>query len=167
MKSRTAIVIFLVELCACRARDTHEIPASTRSAPKPVLAHATQQDLARELDDAEHRGTWPEVRARWQGQRLHWTVTRQRSLCRTVDACHVAAFPITRPAKVGWMPALQLAAGEWSKLEAACGDAERCRLEIDGTLAELVVSPELPTSLKFSDVRIVDATPERGKLARR
>ncbi len=167
MKSRTAIVIFLVELCACRARDSRDVPASTRSAPKPVLAHATQQDLARELDDADRDGTWPEVRARWQGQRLHWTVTRQRSLCGSVDECHVAAFPITRPAKVGWMPALQLAPGEWAKLAAGCGDAEQCQLEIEGTLAELVVSPELPTSLKFSDVRIVDAAPGRGKLARR
>lgn len=154
MKSRTAIVIFLVELCACHARDAREVPASTRSAPKPVLAHATQEDLARDLDDADRRGTWPEVRARWQGQRLHWTVTRQRSLCRSDDACHVAAFPITRPAKVGWMPKLQLAPGEWEKLDAACGKAEQCRVEIDGTLAELAVSAELPTSLKFSDVHV-------------
>ncbi len=159
MKSRTAIVFFLVELCACHSRDAREVPASTRSAPK-MLAHATQEDLTRDLDDADRRGTWPEVRARWQGQRLHWTVTRQRLLCRSVDACHVAAFPITRPAKVGWMPELRLAPGEWPKLEAACGDAEQCRLEIEGTLAELAVSAELPTSLKFSDVHVVQVSAE-------
>jgi hypothetical protein len=167
MKICTAIVISLVGLSACRTRDAREVPASTRSAPKPVLAHATQEDLARELDEADRRGTWADVKARWQGQQLHWTVTRQRSLCRSVDACHVAPFAITRPAKVGWLPAVKFAAGEYAKIEAGCGDAEQCELEIDGTLADLSVSAELPASLKFSDVHVVRAVPGRGTLARR
>lgn len=160
MKSRTAIVIFLLGLCACRSRDTSVSPASTKSAPKPVLAHATQMDLARELEDADRKGTWPDVRARWQGQRLHWTVTRQRSLCRSFDACHVAPFAISRPAKVGWLPALQLTASEYQKLERGCGDAEQCSVDFEGTLAVLDVSADLPTSLKFSDVRILRVSAE-------
>lgn len=155
MKSRTAIVIFLLELSACRSRDTSVSPASTKSAPKPVLAHATQMDLARDLEEADRKGTWADVRARWQGQRLHWTVTRQRLLCGSPDACHVEPFAITRPAKVGWLPALQLTASEYEKLDRGCGSAEQCKIEIEGTLAVLNVSADLPTSLKFSDVDVV------------
>ncbi len=151
MRSRTQIVVLLAALGACR---------SSHDAPKPArepLAHATQADLARELDAAERTGAWNDVRARWQGRELHWSVTRQRVLCRTADACHVAAFPIQRPAQHGWMPGLRFAPGEFAKLDAACGSAEQCELEIVGTLDELLASPELPTSLKLSDVKLVTA----------
>jgi hypothetical protein len=141
-------LIALVVLTACS--EHHDAPRPAR----PPLVHSSQSDLARELDDADRTGTWNDVRARWQGRELHWTVTRQRMLCRTADACHVAAFPIQRPAHHGWMPALRFAAGEFAKLDAKCGTAEQCEVEIVGTLDQLVVSPELPTSLKLSDVRI-------------
>ena len=145
-------LVVVVALVACRGHEERHAVAT-----KPVLAHATQTDLGRELDDAERRGTWRELKQRWQGQPLHWTVTRQRSLCRSADACNVAVFPIMRPAPHGWLPALRFAPGEFDKLEASCGTAEQCEVVIDGTLSELDVSPELPTSLRLSGVKVVSA----------
>jgi len=126
-------------------------------AVRPTLTDATQTDLAREIDQAEHRGTWREVKHRWQGQRVTWTVTRQRVLCSTAKACNVAVFPIQRPAQHGWLPALEMSAAEFAKVESSCGAAEQCELKIEGTLSELVLSPELPTSVRFADVRVLSA----------
>lgn len=88
---------------------------------------------------------------------MTWTVTRQRLLCQTPDACNVAAFPIQRPAQQGWLPALEMSASEFAKVEASCGAAEQCELVIEGTLSELALSPELPTNLRFADVHVIRA----------
>jgi hypothetical protein len=126
-------------------------------AAKPELSHATQADLATEIDQAERRGTWREVRQRWEGQQLHWTVTRHRALCSSASACNVAAFPVQRPAQHGWLPQLSFAPGEFDKLAQRCGDAESCELEVEGTLKTLDLSGDLPTSVHFDQVRIVAA----------
>src|SRR5512135_1109842 len=135
MTRRIAIVLAFAAAC------------STRHENKPVVvktSSATQADLARELDDAERRGTQAMVKQHWQGLALHWTVTRQLVLCQTEQACHVAPFAIERPAKRGWMPALAFAPGEFDKVLAGCGQAPQCELEFEGKLDELNVSPELP-----------------------
>jgi len=147
MTNRIAIVLVLASACS----------AQRESKPVAKTSTATQADLARELDEAERRGTQAQLRQHWQGLALHWTVTRQRLLCLSPDACHVAPFAIERPAKHGWMPALAFAPGEFEKVLAGCGAAEQCELEVEGKLAELNVSPEAPTSLKFSEVRVVRA----------
>ncbi len=124
---------------------------------KPQLTDATQHDLAREIEQADRRGTWREVKERWQGQRMTWTVTRQRVLCAAPTACNVAAFPIQRPAQQGWLPALEMTAAEFAKVEASCGSAEQCELVIEGTLSELALSGEMPTNVRFADVTVVSA----------
>jgi hypothetical protein len=147
-------IILAAALCACHGRDAREGSAPRDVAARPALAHATQADLARELDDADRHGTWADVRARWQGQQLHWNVTRQRLLCSSPSACHVAVFPIERPAKHGWLPELDFAPGEFEKLEAQCQGHDQCDVAIDGTLAALQASADLPTSVRIADVRI-------------
>lgn len=133
MTGRTSLLLLLgVALCACRGHDAREVSGARGVAARPALAHASQDDLARELDDADRHGTWNTVRARWEGQHVHWKVTRYRALCRDAAACHVAAFPVQRPAQHGWMPALSFAPGAFAKVEQQCGKAERCELEIDG-----------------------------------
>jgi len=129
--------------------------APARPAPAAALAHATAADLAHEIADAARLGTWRDVQHRWQGQHVQWAVTRQRLLCGAADDCNVAAFPIQRPAKHGWMPALAFAPGQYEALAAACGDREPCELTVAGTLSALDVSPELPTRVALTDVRIV------------
>ena len=82
-------------------------------------------------------------------------MTRQRTLCQSAELCNVAPFPIQRPATHGWLPALHFAPGEFARLDAACGTAAQCDITIRGTLRELSVSPEMPTSMKFSGVTLV------------
>jgi hypothetical protein len=151
MTRRIAIVLVLATAC----RGGNHV-GETKQAVKATHSAATQAELARELDDAERRGTQAAVKQRWQGLALHWTVTRQRLLCLTAEACHVAPFAIERPAKHGWMPALAFAPGEFEKIEAGCGNAAQCELEVEGKL-DLDVSPEQPTSMKFSGVKVLRA----------
>ncbi|HEX3762882.1 MAG TPA: hypothetical protein VHW23_29500 [Kofleriaceae bacterium] len=144
------ILILLAAACACGKAD----PAAPPAAPPP-LAHAAQADLAHDLVDADRLGTWGEVVHRWQGQTVRWTVTHRRLLCRSADDCNVAAFPIQRPAKQGWMPQLQFAPGQYERLTAVCGSQDPCDVTIEATLARLDVSPELPTSVQLSNVRVM------------
>ena len=146
---RALVVILLV---GCSAEDRRSAPPP--QPPAPALAGGTQTDFARELEAAERNGTWIELRRRWQGQRLRWTVTRQRALCGSADACNVAAFPIQRPAKHGWMPELAFAPGQYDALAAHCG-ADPCEVTIEGTLAKLEASDELPTRLRFEGVAVI------------
>ena len=138
--------LLLVVLAAC---------AQEQPAPAPApRSPGTQADLARELDAAAEHGTWFDLRRRWQGQTLRWTVIRQRLLCGSAEACNVAPFPIQRPATHGWMPELAFAPGQYEALVAKCGDAAQCEVTIEGTLAKLEASDDAPTRLRFADVRI-------------
>jgi hypothetical protein len=157
------ILPLVIVVAACGKTDDRTPPASPAppappaSAHTAALEHATQTDLAHEIADAERLGTWREVQQRWQGQTLRWTVTRHFLLCSSADDCNVAAFPLQRPAKQGWMPLLSFAPGQYDELAATCGSREQCDVTIEGTLSELEVSPELPTRLRLSNVRIVPA----------
>jgi hypothetical protein len=156
-------LILLAAACACGKADRAPSPAPAA----PPLAHAMQADLARDIADAERLGTWSDVAHRWQGQTVRWTVTHRRVLCRSADDCHVAAFPIQRPAKQGWMPQLQFAPGQYDALAGACGGQDPCEVTIEATLSKLEVSPELPTSVQLSNVQILPAPHPGTQTARR
>ncbi len=147
-----SLLLLTIVVAACSAEDRRS-PPPAKPLP-PALAHATQADLARELDAADRNGTWTELRHRWQGQTLHWTVIRHPALCNSAASCNVAAFPIQRPAKYGWMPELALSPEQYAALAAKCGAAETCELSFTGTLAKLEASPETPTRLRFEGVTI-------------
>ena len=147
------MLLLLIVVAACRAEDRRSPPPAKQ--PAPALMNATQADLARELDKAAQHGTWFELRRRWQGQKLRWTVIRQRLLCASAESCNVAAFPIQRPATHGWMPELAFAPGQYEALAAKCGDAAQCEVTIEGTLARLEASDEAPTRMRFDGVTIV------------
>jgi hypothetical protein len=154
---RTLLLLVLTTATAAACRTEDRTPSAVKKAePLPRLASATQADLARELDDAERRGSWAEVKHRWQGQTLRWQVTRQRLLCRTAEACNVAAFPIQRPAPAGWLPTLRFAPGQFAALEARCAGKELCDVTIEGRLEKLQASGELPTNLELTGVKVVD-----------
>jgi hypothetical protein len=141
----------IIVLAACSAEDRPTPPPAKKA---PSLSHATQADLALELDKAAEQGTWFDLRRRWQGQKLRWTVIRQSMLCGSADACNVAAFPIQRPATHGWMPELTFAPGQYEALAAKCGDVAQCEVTIEGVLAKLEASDDAPTRLRFDDVTI-------------
>lgn len=143
-------IALLVLLAACSKEDGTPAKAVTRS----TLAHASATDFARELDAAEQRGTWLELRRRWQGQKLRWTVYRPALLCGSAAACNVRAFPTQQPATHGWLPELHFAPGQYEALAAKCGDADQCEVTIEGTLAKLEANGDTPTNLKFEGVII-------------
>jgi hypothetical protein len=149
--SRTSILVLLA-IAGCGRDDLP--PPQSRAATRPELSQATPTDLAREIEQAERRGTWREVRQRWEGQTLRWTVIRHEALCRSASACNVAAFPVQRPAQQGWLPELTFAPGEFAKLTAVCG-ADECELQIEATLDRLELSGELPTSVHLDQVRVL------------
>jgi hypothetical protein len=151
--SRTIIIAFAL-LAACRSERSAP-PAHTQTATPAPLANATQDALRAELEDAQRLGTYRQVRTRWQGQRLHWSVTRYRALCASADACNVAAFPVQRPARQGWLPQLGFAPGAFDALSAACGDRDVCQLTIDGTLADLDATGEHATKVRIDGVTVV------------
>lgn len=163
--SRTTLLLLALTAAGsaaagCRNGGDNGTPAPAPALAKPELpklASATQADLARELDEADRRGAWGEVKHRWQGQTLRWTVTRQRVLCQTADACNVAVFPIQRPAPAGWLPTLRFAPGQFEALEARCAGKDLCEVTIEGKLEKLQASSEMPTNLELTGVKIVDA----------
>jgi hypothetical protein len=73
----------------------------------------------------------------------------------------VAAFPIQRPAKQGWLPALSFADGQYAALEAACGTAAMCDVTIEATVEKLELSAEMPTNVRLSGVKILTRTASR------
>jgi hypothetical protein len=159
---RTLFLVLLAVAASCgKADDASSSSSRSPSTPSSpaqtarALEHSTAADLAREIEEADRLGTWRELQHRWQGQTVRWTVTRQRMLCQSADDCNVAAFPIQRPAKQGWMPQLRFAAGQYDALAAMCGNQEQCDAIIEGTVTQLDVSPDLPTSVQLSNVRLV------------
>ncbi|HUS33282.1 MAG TPA: hypothetical protein VMZ53_32490 [Kofleriaceae bacterium] len=58
---------------------------------------------------------------------------------------------------MGWLPSLELSTSEYAKIEAGCGDAEQCQLELDFKVRELDVSGDMPTSMRFSEVKVIGA----------
>jgi len=157
-------ILPLVILVAACGKSDHGTPPPP-PAQKPALEHATQNDLAKEIADAERLGTWHEIEQRWQGQTLRWTVTRQRLLCSSANDCNVAAFPVQRPAKQGWMPLLTFAPGQYDALAQACDGQDQCEVTVEGILSELEVSPELPTKVVLSKVRLVPGPAGQVKMA--
>lgn len=151
---RSTLLLLLLSIAACSAEEKR--PQLKAEPTLPRLESATQADLARELEDADRRGTWTEVRHRWQGQTLRWTVTRQRALCFTAEACNVAAFSVRNAAPAGWLPTLKFAPGQFAALQARCGDREQCEITIEGKLEKLAVSGEMPTNLELTGVKLVE-----------
>jgi len=157
-------------LVSCRGGASSDSPRPAAKATAATSADPsamTQTELGTELDaierSADPGGAIIALRERWQGKRLTWTVDRQEVLCRTAAMCHVIPFPapIAKDApRHGWLPALEFAPGQFDKLAAACGAAPRCQVTFEGALSELNVDLELPTSLRFTDVRVVTATAE-------
>ena len=150
---RTLPLLLIAAAAACSAEDRREPPPPPKASPSS--AHATPADLAKEIDDAGRLGTWDDVRNRWQGQVLRWTVYWRSALCHSATACNVAAFPVMQAAKDGWMPRLELAPDQLSALQTACRAAEPCAVTIEGTLDKLELSADNPTSVHFKNVRVV------------
>jgi hypothetical protein len=152
---RTLALLSLV--AACSAEDRRSAPPAAVEPVVAPLAKATQADLAQDIDDAEKRGTWGDVKKKWRKQPLTWKVTRREALCRSEEACNVSAFAVEQGAKQGWMPRLTFAAGQFEKLAAACKGQETCEVTIAGRLEKLELNADDPVNVTLADVRLEGA----------
>lgn len=148
---RTLPLLLLV-LAACSSEDRRSAPPA--ATPVVALASSSQADLAKDILDAERRGTWTETKKKWRDQPVSWKVTRREVLCQSEDACNVSAFPVSQGAKQGWMPRLKFAGGQFEKLAVACKGHELCEVTIAGKIDKLDLSLENPVNVTLGDVRI-------------
>jgi hypothetical protein len=159
---RIAPLLMLV-IAACSSEDRRSAPPASEPVVVP-LAKATQADLANDINEAERRGTWGEVKKKWKGQPLSWKVTRREALCRSADACNVSAFAVAQGAKQGWMPRVKFADGQFEKLAATCKGQELCDVTIEGTLEKLELSQEDPINVTIAGVRIETTSVKTAQL---
>nr|HEX4312853.1 hypothetical protein [Kofleriaceae bacterium] len=154
---RSLIVLVLAAMAACSKSDA-PAPAPAPAVTVTPLASTLPTELAKDVDAAQQTGKWADLKQRWQGQHVTWTVWRHELLCGSAARCNVSAFPVQRPAKHGWLPELQFAGGgEYAKIEAACGKAD-CEIKIDGVMAEVRGSDAEPAAMRIADVKVVSAT---------
>ena len=157
-----SLLVLSMTVAGCSKSSSEQAPTPAPM-PTPAVAPVAKLDstlqgaLAKDIDQVRQSGKWNELRQRWQGQHVTWDVTRYDRLCRSEARCNVAAFPIEKSAKQGWMPELSLSKDEYRKIEAACG-TDSCQLKIDGTIAEVRGSDAQPPSLRIADVKVVSAS---------
>jgi hypothetical protein len=140
-------------------------PAAKSTAKPAVFDPRDQYELARALDEVETArdvdataSGYSRLRASWTGKRYRWRVHVIAPLCGSRDACHVLPFDRGgRDAKMvqGWMPHLVLDDTGFAAIQERCGGRDMCQIEVEGTLSQLVVDTENPTSLEFRDVRVL------------
>jgi hypothetical protein len=148
---RTLALVLAVSACSKSSDSTVAPPA-----PAPQVSSATQADFAKDVDGAQQRGTWTELKHKYEGLKLHWTVTRHAALCSSPARCNVSAFPVETGAKHGWLPGLKLTAEQLAKLDATCGKAD-CELTFDGVVDLVRGSDAEPAGIEFGSVVIVSA----------
>jgi hypothetical protein len=161
---------FALLLCLCACQKPSD-PAPVKPAPPaaPVIDTRDQYAFASALSQAqrsppeEQEQRYAELRRDYRDKRLSWEVRFSPTLCRSGDRCVVLPFDHARSKErivQGWLPRLELNAAGFEELERACAPHAACVFRFEGTLEKLIASPELPTSLSFSDVRVVRARAE-------
>jgi hypothetical protein len=169
-RAALALAAALALMSSCRDASPDKAQAqgqaqARRSAARPALDARDQYDLARAMTEAERsrdpdkvaRG-YHEIRASWTGKRYRWRVRIVEPLCRRADACN--ALPFQRAGKDkslvhGWMPRLLLDGANFAAIRRACTGKPSCDVDIEGTLSQLRLDTENPTSLEFRDVRVL------------
>jgi len=168
----TALAFLSALAFSSGCQDESGVPGSTRraaaagakaTASTSAVDPRTQFDLSRALDDVETLDMngmavgYEKIRASWEGKRYRWHVRVVPALCRR-EACNVLPFELAdrqRGAVHGWMPGLELDETAYAAIEKSCAGQSSCPIDIEGTLSKLVVDTENPTSLEFSDVRVL------------
>ncbi len=133
--------------------------------PRDQYAFAPALLRAKSIPDEAERGeAFIRLESEWTGRRYRWAVRIVPKLCdAAARVCNALPFDHTRfaaPVVQGWLPRLAFAGeAEYADFELACAGFGRggCIIRFEGRLSMLQVSDWLPTSLAFSDVRMLDA----------
>lgn len=159
-------VLGSLALLSLACRESPDLPAERRAAAAPAPSAAprwagSQEELARALDEAAQSvepSANRQVRQRWLGQQVRWTVWRVPQLCGAEGACYVQPFSSARRGDVGqhgWLPEVELPEPERQALLVGCGDRALCRVTLEARVDELVVSDDAPTSIRLGGARVV------------
>ncbi len=162
-----ALVSTLAATAACTDSGDPEPrrAAPARAARTASLDSRSQYDLAAALTEVERSRDpdqvalgYEKIRASWTGKRYRWRVRVIEPLCRSRDACNVLPFDRAGRDKAivhGWMPQLLLDDTSFAAIGRSCSGKPSCEIGIEGTLSELTLDTENPTSLQFRDVRVL------------
>ncbi|HKE16276.1 MAG TPA: hypothetical protein VKB80_15490 [Kofleriaceae bacterium] len=170
-----ATVLGALMSCAAVTAACRDGAGSTERAASAAPARATaaaasldprsQYDLARALAQAEASrdpgglaATYQKIRASWTGKRYHWRVRVLEPLCRSREECNVLPFARAGRDKAivnGWMPHLVLDDTAFASIRRTCAGKPTCEIDMEGTLSQLSLDTEYPTSLEFSQVRVL------------
>ena len=164
----TALVSIVAASAACTDSGDSEEPRRAAPAAKArtaALDARSQYDLAAALSQVESSRDpdsvalgYHKIRTSWTGKRYRWRVRVIEALCRSRDACNVLPFDRAGRDKSvvhGWMPRLLLDDSAFAAIARRCSGVASCEIGIEGTLSELTVDTENPTSLQFRDVRVL------------
>jgi hypothetical protein len=164
----TVAALFSILAAAAGCTDSNDEPRPAAPAAKArtaALDSRTQYDLAAALNQVESARDpdgvalgYQKIRASWTGRRYRWRVRVIEALCRSRDACNVLPFDRAgrdRAVVHGWMPQLLLDDSAFAAIARRCSGVASCEIGIEGTLSELTVDTENPTSLQFRDVRVL------------
>ena len=162
-----ALVSTLAASAACT--DSGDDSRSSRAAPsgagRASLDPRSQYDLARALAEVEKSRDpdrvalgYHEIRTSWTGKRYRWRVRVIEPLCRSRVACNVLPFDRAGRDKAivhGWMPQLILDEASFAAIRRTCAGVPSCEIGVEGTLSQLTLDTENPTSLQFRDVNLL------------
>jgi len=162
---KTAVIVMCMTALACAREQQKQATGDGQQATGDGRQRAgTQRDLAREIaaaeklrkDEAELR--YGAIRTSWLGKRVTWTVDVLPALCRSAESCHALPFDRTgadREIVQGWMPRLRVDGATFAALRARCAGRARCPVTVEGTIAELTLSTDEPTSLTLDRVALL------------
>lgn len=165
--TKAVMVVALTVLAGCSRENDDDRRPGTGDGQRATVSvqndTRSQRDLAQEIagaerlrkDEAEER--YGQIRASWLGKRVTWTLDLLPALCRSAGECHALPFDrlgADRAIVQGWMPRLRLDPATFAALQAGCAGRARCPVTVEGTVAELALSTEEPTSLTLAGVRL-------------
>lgn len=165
MNWKPPLTILLLLSPACRDRVENSLPEPVAVAAEPVVAAASQYQLAKEIHDAERQPTEDDralalskIGDSWRGKRYSWTSFFVPAFCPSYERCHILPFDRgSRDSKIvqGWSPKIDIDQEEWLKLSESCKNQALCEIRFEGTLDKFTISTVDFTSLGFVDVQIL------------
>ena len=136
-----------------------------RTPAEPIHDDRDQYALVAEIIEArgKHKSeaapALDAVKSSWFGHRYTWEVALVPALCRDGATCVAMPFDHLRntesPIIQGWLPRVQLDHAAHAELLERCKPHKTCVFTFEGRLDRLVLTPEDPISVGFSEVEIV------------
>jgi len=110
-----------------------------------------------QLDPFEAHNAYRDLRKAWIGKHYRWRVFLVSATCQHANQCNVLPFDRAGADKSitqGWMPRVDIDAKTHASILRACDGESPCTVELEGTMAELILSTEQFTRMSFSNATL-------------